>query len=392
MKYLTQNWDSKFDGVLYFIQRLEEMLFHYSDDIVKAPVHNSATLIKEYGQISKDKSIQPYHLDIVAEELIESLKTDSIIKEKIGADKVQRLISSLRVQKEDTIHILNGLIPLIDYHNWCVDYIIKHIKNPNAKNEIRDGLRSWISTIIWGGYSPEYVYRYLRNSFENEVDEPLESIDHFIRHFDMTKNKYRVYFLFMGNLIPYKEMIRTRLDVNFEDDGFLKLVEKRDNKGFVGYVDIEEIDPYAAANLAYRRLDIFIGFYRVLSNRKKALLAKNATVRDLNTVELIKMPVFSKGYRAIEIEPKTSLHDTIDKAVIGCQNKPQSTYYSIHKMITLHNMALRQDDLADGFVNLWSILEVACKEVDKTSKIESVIDGILPILQNDFWRFCSLGG
>ena len=47
MKYITQDWTSTKDGYLFFVQRLQEMLFHYSDDIVKAPVHNTQTLLEE---------------------------------------------------------------------------------------------------------------------------------------------------------------------------------------------------------------------------------------------------------------------------------------------------------------------------------------------------------
>lgn len=46
MKYITQDWTSTKDGYLFFVQRLQEMLFHYSDDIVKAPVHNTQTLLR----------------------------------------------------------------------------------------------------------------------------------------------------------------------------------------------------------------------------------------------------------------------------------------------------------------------------------------------------------
>ena len=75
MKYLSQKWNKDYDGVLYFIQRLEEMLFHYSDDIVRAPIHNTATLIKEYIELDNDESIQPFHRDLVVNELIQSISS-----------------------------------------------------------------------------------------------------------------------------------------------------------------------------------------------------------------------------------------------------------------------------------------------------------------------------
>ena len=54
MKYITQDWTSTKDGYLFFVQRLQEMLFHYSDDIVKAPVHNTQTFLEEYVDSEKD--------------------------------------------------------------------------------------------------------------------------------------------------------------------------------------------------------------------------------------------------------------------------------------------------------------------------------------------------
>ena len=42
MKFTANLWNQKYDGIQFFVQRLEEMLFHYSDDIVRAPVHNAS--------------------------------------------------------------------------------------------------------------------------------------------------------------------------------------------------------------------------------------------------------------------------------------------------------------------------------------------------------------
>ena len=46
-------------------------------------------------------------------------------------------------------------------------------------------------------------------------------------------------------------------------------------------------------------------------------------------------------------------------------------------------MALNQIKLSDGFVNLWSFLEVESKDVDEKTKIDKVIKGVLPILQQE---------
>ena len=74
MKYIVQKWDQKYDGILFLIQRLQEMLFHYSDDIVKAPVHNTMTLIYEYLELEQDSDILQFHFDAISSELINSLQ------------------------------------------------------------------------------------------------------------------------------------------------------------------------------------------------------------------------------------------------------------------------------------------------------------------------------
>ena len=385
MKYLEQNWDRKYDGVLYFIHRLEEMLFHYSDDIVKAPVHNTVTLIHEYLFLESDNAIKAFHLNTVADEVSDSIKKDSIAKGMLGNDNVENLIKSIKSHQKETMHYLYGQLNLSKYYENTVSYILEHIPNSKDKNEIREVLRIWIAATINRGYSAEYIYRYLHSLFGQPVEEPIEMIKKFIDHFNFEKSKYKIYFLFLSANLEYKELLEKRLGICFDDDGHFDKLKKKNNKSFIGRVEVEAIDPYSAVRRASEKLDIFISFYRVISNRKRQLLGKHAKVLNITTNEELIIPISSSGYRIIEVEPKLNLKEAIDGAVLGCQSKPLETYASLNKIINLHNMALRQLDLNDGFVNLWSVLEVVSKDANIESKIEKVIQSILPILQNNFY-------
>lgn len=98
MKYITQDWTSTKDGYLFFVQRLQEMLFHYSDDIVKAPVHNTQTLLEEYVDTEKDVvkgSIKQYQLDIIAKEIKSSLMTDVIVRELYKYEVIEEMAKFL---------------------------------------------------------------------------------------------------------------------------------------------------------------------------------------------------------------------------------------------------------------------------------------------------------
>ena len=89
MKYMEKHWNPTDDGILYFFQRLEEMLFHYSDDIVRVPVHNTRTLMIEYLKNESETQkgrVKPYQLEQIIEELTYSLQTDKILHENLGED------------------------------------------------------------------------------------------------------------------------------------------------------------------------------------------------------------------------------------------------------------------------------------------------------------------
>lgn len=385
MKYIGHSWGNQNDGILFFVQRLQEMLFHYSDDIVKAPVHNSATLIMEYLITDKDVSVQKYHLDYIAEELKDSLERDSIAKSCLGTDNINRIISEMKNDQGNLIKYLYSSLPFEVYHKKTCLYLLEKINNPNQKEEIEYALRTWIASVVYGGYRSEYIYRHLNKLFAEVVGNPYEVAENFINHFDFEKKEYAVYLNFYKSVKPYKDLLSQRLEVIFEDDGNFEKIgnTKYKNESFVGKIIVKELDPYEAISEVYQRLDIFFSFYRVISNRGTQLLGKNGLV--ICDAEEMKLPVVTNGYKAIELEPRINLESTIDNMVIGCQKKDIHTYYHLQKMIRLHNMALIQPDLSDGFVNLWSILEVASSDASLDSKIKNVVHSILPILQNDYY-------
>lgn len=102
--------------------------------------------------------------------------------------------------------------------------------------------------------------------------------------------------------------------------------------------------------------------------------------------EGIILPVKAFGYKSIKPEPRENFKTEIDTIVLGCQEKGKETYSQLNKIVDLHNAALNQQDLNDAFLNLWSALEVASVTDSSKSKIESVTDNIVSILQNDYFE------
>ena len=383
MKYITHDWSKEYDGVLYFIQRLEEMLFHYSDDIVRAPMHNTATLIEEYIGLNKEENVYEYHKNSVVAELIDSISKDEIIKEKFGENFIKIIEKSLVEAQCETVYYLDSIVGLKKYYEWNIKYILDNITKSNHKKEISSGLRKWIASVTHIGYSASYIYRYLHSQFNNSVDNPVVAIENFLHHFNLNKEKYRVYINFFSIITSYKELIKNRLSINFCDDGNFSKIFPKNMNSFIGYMDVEAIDSYSASEKAYDRVNIFISFYRVLSNYRKKLVGKSVYVKNTVTGDELYVTISPDGYKTIEADQKEKLHTPIDNSVLGCQEK--MGYMSLRKIIELHNKSLNQNDYDDGFINLWSILEVVSSDSNDNSKINKVLHSVLPILQNDYF-------
>lgn len=140
MKYITQDWTSTKDGYLFFVQRLQEMLFHYSDDIVKAPVHNTQTLLEEYVDTEKDVvkgSIKQYQLDIIAKEIKSSLMTDVIVRELYKYEVIEEMAKFLDKDQRTAVHYIFNKIPKKKYYEICCKYL-KEKETYSQLNKIVD--------------------------------------------------------------------------------------------------------------------------------------------------------------------------------------------------------------------------------------------------------------
>lgn len=293
MKYITQDWTSTKDGYLFFVQRLQEMLFHYSDDIVKAPVHNTQTLLEEYVDTEKDVvkgSIKQYQLDIIAKEIKSSLMTDVIVRELYKYEVIEEMAKFLDKDQRTAVHYIFNKIPKKKYYEICCKYLKENLSESNRKTEIEKGLRAWLAFLLWHGYSSEYIYRFLRNIFEESINDPEKKAQIFLNRFDFEIGKYKVYFVFYEKLKPYQKLLNERLHISFEDDGCFKQI-KRKQKSFIGVMETKAYDNYSAMKRAYSALEIFLRYLEVFLNDNISVIGKNGLVIRQDTQEGIILPV-----------------------------------------------------------------------------------------------------
>lgn len=127
------------DGILYFSQRIDEMLKHSTYHIYKAPVHNTYLLIEEYlrtyNQVKKE-IIDKAHLKYIYDEFLESFDNDVIIKEYISEKDRTALLNKLKSSSEfDRNKVMHYILHLISkYDYWCKEYLLKIAPQEREKN------------------------------------------------------------------------------------------------------------------------------------------------------------------------------------------------------------------------------------------------------------------
>lgn len=394
MKYwCPSNWDDSFnhEGLLFFVQKMQEMLFHFSADINRAPVHNTSTLAHEFLQTHREVElgkVKKYQLKAIFDELKYCFSHDLVIKANLGTNFVDRVHSKMNsCQESECFTLVNYIYKTIkpNYLSWVEEYLKEHIPQGNHKEEIAAGARIWIADIIMRGYSGEFVYSYLEAVFIRGQVSSLDILNTFFARFDFKRRKHKVYFYVSNVVASYSEMLNRRLSLQFEDDGNFNMIKPL-RRCHICYLEIDEIDYYTAAIRAYRRINIFLKYYRFLSNQRRYMLNRMGYVLELESEEMHSLPIIPNGLKSIEVRQNEAVVQTLDSVIMGIQEQNSKAMEDLNKAIELHNSALRQQLPKDGLTNLWSILEVLCPKTETMSKLEVVLHSTLPVLQNDYFQ------
>jgi hypothetical protein len=164
MKFRTlKNWSNprEQEGLVFFAQLLEELLFDYSLDTYKPSAMNTSTLCREaLGLIRdiEDELIDEANLSHVVKEFIYNLKRDEVAKALLDID-VETICSRLENEgcsiheKRTLLEIAFSQIKPVLYKKRAEETLANAVQNGNEKNRIRSLTRSYVTTLISIGYS-----------------------------------------------------------------------------------------------------------------------------------------------------------------------------------------------------------------------------------------------
>lgn len=386
------NWKDGFrhDGMLYFTQRIAEMLFHYSDHIYRTPVLNTYLLFFEYFHtvdLIKEGTINENHKRYILDELLDSFHDDIVIRKYMDEKEIEKIIheinSSNDIERDKVLDYLKAKIS--DYDFWCKEYLRELVVEGKQKTKINKILKSYIPGLIGAGYDREFIYHFNEKIFALQDVVSIDSLDVFLDRFDYSEKEYDVYIPVKKELEKFKKLFSSR----FRD---FEVVNKKDlsdfiyneDKFFLVKIHVSALEENSAAFCAFERLNLFFRFYKFLGNNLRVLTHKKGMVVD-ESGEHVVVTLKKDSYSIPMLMDSNGACDIADELILSISESSDSgTIDTIEKVFDLHNLAIRADNLKNGYLNFWSITEIVFVNNNNRTKIENIESKLLPILQMDY--------
>ena len=221
-------YDSSLNCLLFFAQRLDELLFHHTTDTYRYPSLSLRGLAAEYCSVYSDVrtgTVNKKNLEHIIEELSGRLDHDDIAKNILTEEFSSRFIKShkswdIKTQFENVQYIGRKLSNKT-YYNHIVESL-KHLINENKqKCEIDVKASAFVRELLDCGYNENYVFQMLHEVFFHKEVSSLESLDDFFSRFDFSEKSYDVFIGYskdISSLLPlYEKMEVSDLNVSIVD-------------------------------------------------------------------------------------------------------------------------------------------------------------------------------
>lgn len=419
--FFTKKWEIKLSrdmtnwvnieetlGLLFFVQRLEELTFPYSLDSYKSPTMSIQGLLRECLSIIREsKTVEDQHLDKsmtslshIVEEIRFRLKGNFIAK-SISSLNLDNLISP-RHEKEriDDVarrfEIAYAELNNQEYFHELVASIITVASGASKKEKMDFLAREYVSFLQWRGVSRDHIQKTLIDFFweGNEISR-VEQFKDFCKEVYPHNHTFKVIFGINKVIASMDErtLRRSSAYVISEDDmseyeGFSEdfIDEVKRFKSKVGLTNlcmvlVTATDYNSAVVSAKSSLEAVYNFFRVFSHKDEmqisnvALVEQDCCEGDFKTIPSVSNTMhYIRDMRKGEAKSVMARYSEKISLDVG----PDSNKFQ--NIVNIHGMSLSVSSYDIQLVNMWTCLETITPSDNSGSKISNVVSKVVPVL------------
>lgn len=402
-----------YQGVLLFAQTIEECTFPYSFESYKAPALNCHYLCYDISYTVRDieaKVLMDGNFVPLAEEFEQMLNDDLFIGRMLpdrGAllltknknadyyDLTQETLAAKIKNYPEVAQYIKDLCETQDiYTKTLLEIICENadveVLTQENKFAIYWASRMYVSELVNYGYSKQYVYSCVEKMFfdpQKAVASEIEDIVNFFNCFLGDVKTYKVVF----GVNKKAAFLFDRLDefeVSIPTKEEKALFNRYKNGDRVITAMVESLDPYAAFELASKRVEKIISVHKInqhdsrlyISNKGYVALQKeNGEYEDSIVIYAPQNLMKRKGNTS-------DMHAFIKDFVFLDKIEPPSAFY---RAVALHNGAIESSDLSNQLLNLWTIIEVLISSKrDNEDRINTICSILCSVLNRSYMYSC----
>lgn len=386
----------KTDGLLFFAQRLDELLWDYTLDSYKPATLNAPTLCTEALTLIKDienKLIDSNNLKHVLEELIWSIQNDSIAKSLLDLeiDSYLPCIDDENynlAELKRKLEVLGKSLTPYRYLHSCFDILMEAVKKPEKKI-IDATLRNTVTTLINIGISKKFLYEKTQAFFfaseGREISSHLD-LEVFLKSIHPHSHKFEVYFLVSDLINQVKDSITSfgmaLLDTLPNEIMEIAVKNGLDKKTGYSYVilnDLRGFDVYSIQARATSRLEQLSDLFTLFHHREKISWQPIAIISqcclDTPVAVTVAKGAMDKPYDMPAHKASKDLNLLIRS--IGLNG---ASFNRFNRVADLHGLCVSTDVVENQLVNLWTSLETLIPHRMNQAKISNVVDSMMPFL------------
>lgn len=357
-------YDSSLNCLLFFAQRLDELLFHHTTDTYRYPSLSLRGLAAEYCSVYSDVrtgTVNKKNLEHIIEELSGRLDHDDIAKNILTEEFSSRFIKShkswdIKTQFENAQYIGRKLSNKT-YYNHIVESL-KHLINENKqKCEIDVKASAFVRELLDCGYNENYVFQMLHEVFFHKEVSSLESLDDFFPRFDFSEKSYDVFIGYskdISSLLPlYEKMEVSDLNVSIVDPTSVPIgVKTKRQKTILKFECIKSYDMYSAFEIADAISSCVANSYAFFRHDPNQMRTYGQVIDAQNQITTISPKKLLKNrVSTLSRESSTKNAESLIKVLF----KNLENLSSFSGITRIHNSAILSENTSDSLLSLWSI-------------------------------------